>query len=345
MKKKLALCFLVIIAFSFSLAQEDSSSGRDTAAFEDIHSPAEIMEILEKSALAYTLTELPDSLSEIIQREKTVLNNNYYIYYDEDGSARLANYQTDDSAVALLNQGDIMFAANHYDSAVVLYKQALGVDSNYFWTLTVIGHAYYFLGEFDSSKFYYETAIRKNFVDYNAHWFLADLLWKTGDTARALEEITTAHLLNVNHLNIKMRLQELRNLSSSPWKMWSFEPRYDISREGNKIIVKFDLEWLPYAIVKAAWKYEPGYCRQMAGEDYSEERLYINEEIEALNAWLTLKENSPDDLFYRVNEILEDGFLYSFLYYEIYAPYSPLILLKLPREEFNLLIEYVNRYH
>ena len=313
--------------------------------FEGFHSPPEIMKILEESDISYNIGELTDSLKYLSVREKPALNNNYYRETDENGDIYLRDYQVSDSSVELLNAGDMMFASKKYDSALVLYKQALTADSNFFWVLTVIGHAFYYLGEYDSSRYYYEEAIRNNFVDYNAHWFLADLLWKMGDTARTVREITTAHLMNVNHLNIKLRLEDLRVALTSPWQNWSFEPLYHVSDNKNKVNIIVDVDWIPYALVKAVWKYEPGYCKGITGGDYVEGQPYIREEIEALNAWFIFKETSPDKLFYKVDEILEAGYLNSFIYYEMIAPYFPRLLLLLPDKEFNRLIEYLNRFH
>jgi tetratricopeptide (TPR) repeat protein len=141
-------------------------------------------------------------------------------------------------------------------------------DTTYFFALTLIGDCFYNLGDYENAIFYFDKAMARNFIDYDAHWFKADALKNLGDMDGALREITIAHLLNVNHESLNMVLRRYREIIGRPWKEMNFEPWYELEISGDSVFVKADPGWLGYASVKALWKYEPGYAESMIGEDY-----------------------------------------------------------------------------
>jgi hypothetical protein len=92
--------------------------------------------------------------------------------------------------------------------------------------------------------------------------------------------------------------------------------------------------------VKAVWKYEPGYAEGIAGPDTASNLITMEEEKEALIAYLAQEHPLPI-----LNTIVEDGFTNEFLYYEEMAPKAPSALVLLPREIFMRVVDYIDKYH
>jgi hypothetical protein len=125
-----------------------------------------------------------------------------------------------------------------------------------------------------------------------------------------------------------------------PWKDWQYSPRYSLAQDGKKVKIQAPVEWVVYASVKAVWKYEPGYAERQAGPDYASRLITLEEEKEALAAYLSQEHPLPN-----LMPIVDDGFTDEFLYYEVLAPKAPGALLLLPREIFLRVAEYVDKYH
>jgi len=216
----------------------------------------------------------------------------------------------------------------------------LDISPEYSSAYTYIGDAYYLLGDYSQARTNFEEAIKCNFIDYQAHWFLADALQQLGDSESAVKEITIAHLLNVNHPDIVNKLKQLRDIVNRPWKEWEFNPQYSLDNSNDTIFIKANPDWTIYALVKAIWKFEPGYAEKMVGPDRKNDIVIIPEEKEAIVGLV-----SGNEHFENIREIIEDGFFMEFVYYEIYAPIAPESMDLMPRDTFNRIIEYINRYH
>ncbi len=93
-------------------------------------------------------------------------------------------------------------------------------------------------------------------------------------------------------------------------------------------------------MVKALWQYESGYADSMLGTGHEQLAFNLQEEKEALLAYLAMHENAEP-----LNQIISDGFVTEFLLYELAGPKLPGVLLLLPRETFNRIVEYVEKYH
>jgi tetratricopeptide (TPR) repeat protein len=349
---------LIMLIISPITAQQDSE---DTATALDLdvdsiqvvvdgnfHYPGEILVLLEQSDLMYSMyTDGPDTSENEI--DPPVLTSDYYRVLQEDGSIVLYNYSVSDSVMLLLAASEGAFEAEAYNEAIEIYKSILELEPGYHQMLVWIGQCFGIELMTDSARYYYELAIERNYIDYNAHWFLGDLVWNQGDTLRALQELTLAHILNVNHELIRERLWHLRKMTGRSWEEWSFRPRYSLSDSGHNVEIKAEIQWMWYAMVKALWKYEPGYSENMTGRPHSDALVNFLEEKEALGVWtlslLDESENTDDTLANRLKRVMQDGFLNEFIYYERVAPFYPAVMLPLSEEVLLRIGEYVNRYH
>jgi tetratricopeptide (TPR) repeat protein len=240
----------------------------------------------------------------------------------------------------ILNKAEVAFQDAQYDQALKLYQSVKASAPKYASIDTYIGDTYFRQGNYEKAQIHFEAAIKRNFIDYQAHWFFADMLWKMNERERAVAEITTAHLLNINHSEIKATLLKYRAALNRPWKDWEFNPQYVLNQDGDKVMISVEKDWLGYALVKALWKYEQGYAKNMVGQDYENLVVCFEEEKEAIVSLLAGTESFRD-----LKAIVEQGFVDEMIIYEILACKDPGSVLLLPQETFARLVDYANRYH
>ncbi len=304
----------------------------------ELHTPDQVLKIMEKSSLAYEIG-VDNALRPPALEDPRVLSNRLFLRQDGE-NLDLVALSLSKEAGEILEAGEDAYNKKDYDLALERYDKVLEMEPGFVHALTLIGDVHYARGEYEQARDFFQKAIDRNFADYDAHWFLADTLWRLGDKGQAIEQITIAHLLNVNHETLRKALLQLRDQIGRPWRDWDYAPRFSLGRDGKKVKVTAHEDWLGYAIVKAVWAYEPGYAEGMAGPDYSKNVITMEEEKEALLAVLNTPK-APQQLA----RIVDDGFVNEFLYYEVLARRTPATIVLLPRELFMRLVQYVNTYH
>jgi tetratricopeptide (TPR) repeat protein len=189
------LCSLMVTAASTQTEQNPK-----------LHTPAEIMKIMEESKLTYEIGE--DSLLAAVDSPE-VLSNQMYLREKTHGHS-LEMLSLSDGARPVYDQAEAAFNAGEFGKAITLYREVLSIQPEYVHSVTLIGDAFFSMGQFDSARAYFSRSIEQNFADYEAHWFLADTYKKLGKNEAALQEATIAHLLNVNHANLQKAIRYYR---------------------------------------------------------------------------------------------------------------------------------------
>jgi tetratricopeptide (TPR) repeat protein len=301
------------------------------------HWPGEMMKLIEASKLSYTIGVLKEKVPP--EPAGPVLDPDLWL--KRDGKrVTVERYILSPPAASHLNKAERAFQANQHDQAMRLYKAVQKSVPNYGHVHVLVGDVHFKKGEFREAKVAYRRAIQMNAIDYQAHWFLADTLWRMGDRPRAVQEITIAHLLNVNHSKMKQVLRRYRTEMGRPWKDWEFNPQYRVSAKGTKVSVQADPNWLGYALVKAYWKYEPGYAERMAGADYRKQAVCDTEEREAIVSLV-----AGSKVHTVLKKIIADGFFDEMLLYEIAGKRCPSMIPLLSNREISRIVTYLERYH
>lgn len=298
--------------------------------------PDQILRIMEESSLAYII-QAPAESETVPEKQRGVLVPGLVLRH-RDGKVSIASQSRSPALALRMRDAENRFRQSDFEGAIDIYEEILKSDPTYFQALTLIGDAYFAMGRLETARRYLEQAIDSNFIDYQAHWFLADTLWSLGLRELALEEIVVAHLLNVNHEMVKDKMIAFHRQMGQDWKDWTYEPRVQLRKNGNTVTIGCRPEWIGYCLVKAVWKYEPGYAESRGKQ--SEAFYFELEEKEALAALL-----AHNDALSNIRSIVADGFTDAFLLYELAAREHPLAVLLLPPEEFLRLKTYVVRYH
>lgn len=305
-----------------------------------MYSGAEMLKIMEQSVLKYTVKGLENG-EEIKIPEYPPLSSELYL--GGENKKTIMTFEMTEEMQKADDAAKDYFKKQDWENAEKYYRKMYELDNKYVKALTLIADTYYARGDYETAKKGFIEAIGKNFVDYQAHWFLADTYYKLRDLENALKEITLAHLLNRNHVNIFKRLINLREQAGKEWKEWDLIPRCNTYEEGDLgVVVKAEKGWLGYAMAEAAWKYEPGFSKGILGYDYTGNVPVYEKEAACVFANFNA---FPEEIQDKLNNAAEEGFFQIMILYEIVTRYAPATFLTLSDEVFNKFIEYVNKYH
>jgi tetratricopeptide (TPR) repeat protein len=133
--------------------------------------------------------------------------------------------------------------------------------------MTYVGQMYGTMKNLDKALEWYKKTIEVNYIDYLAHWLLADIYKMQGKIDSAVNEVTIAMILNRNNPRLKEFQLEIYKLAKVNQADWCFAPQVEISKVNDQVKVAFDANWIGYAMAKALWKYEPGYKQSMGVQD------------------------------------------------------------------------------
>lgn len=298
------------------------------------HTPDQILRILEESDLLYEISvdnEIP------AETPNPTLLPGLYVFENDKNERSLRQRFPTAETLPVLFQAGLAFANKDHKAALRHYRRVLVLDPEYHPALTLLGNVLYSSGEYRSAKIHFERAIKKNFADYQAHWFLSSANRRLGDQKEALKNLTTAHILNVHHSSLRTSLQKNREALGKPWKQWGHSPRFRLEKAGQIIRVAAHETWVGYAMAKALHRYEPGFSEQTPRTTH----LDLQEERDAL----IMLVSGESEYAARVRSIVKDGYLDEFVSYEIVAMRHPQAIALLTPKEIYRIAEYIDRYH
>lgn len=228
-----------------------------TMAFAVDNPYQEVMSILEKSKIKYNLTNLTSPVK--AENRSDVLNATAYRVKTSKGfQVKGVNFAPEAKKKYL--QAENLFSANKYEEARNLYKKVLLLSPENTFLMTLIAQTYGIERKFDDAMNWYKKSIQANFIDYLAHWLLADIYRLKGMKKEALNEIAIAKVLNRNNPRLEKLRSEIFALNGLSDVEWRFNPQIRIERTvQNNINIEADSVWTMYALFRAAWLNEPEY--------------------------------------------------------------------------------------
>jgi tetratricopeptide (TPR) repeat protein len=321
MRKKTSVILGLILFVLTSLAQE-------------IHDPAEIFKIIEESPVTYELSMLEEAIP-IPDRSENLNYNNCY-------RVTTFKYEIKGLAKEYLERAEAFYTEHKFSQARDMYLKVLEADSTMYEVMTYIGQMYENEGDIKHAIEWYQTTIKHNYIDYMAHWFLADAYKSQGDLDKAVDEITIAMILNRNNPRIKKSMSDIYNKKKLKTIEWEFNPQMKIdSINKDNVKIEFDTDWLGYAMVKAIWAYEPGYSESMGVEPGTFSTSEEKEGILSLMMPMDKKKMKKVPEFKALNLAIEHHMITSYILYEILLPQYPITAYQLPEETINDIKDYV----
>jgi len=309
---------------------------------QQIHTPAEILKILENSKISYEI----NTLEKHIECKDFSDKLNYHDCYRVSTDSGLFTYKisVNELAKPLFEKAETFFTGNNLDSALLYYKLSLDADSSLYTVMTYIGQIYGTKGEYENANSWYIKAINKNYIDYMAHWFLADSYLSMNDLKKAVDEIVIAQILNRNNLRIKKSLANIFEKAKRNTEDWCFSPQMELNKISDiKVSIAITEKWIGYAIAKALWTYEPGYKESMGVSkgQYStveDKECLISLLIGLENAKIKIKQDSQLRI---LEDAVDNKHLDSYILYEIVLPQTPFVAFQLPEQNILEIKDYV----
>ena len=327
--KKLNLIFILILLIIYGFSQK-------------IHSPAEILKIMSDSKLSYEI----NILNKEIECKDLSDRLNYHDCYriSTDSSLTTQKFSINDKAKPYFDKAESFFTANIPDSALVYYKLSLSADSSLYYVMTYIGQVYGSKGDYENAILWYKKAIAKNYIDYMAHWFLADSYFAINDIKNAVDEIVISRILNRNNPRIIKSMVDIFTKDKRNVEDWCFNPQMELNKKSNnKISIAMTDKWTGYAMTKALWTYEPGYKESMG---VSQGQYSTIEDRECLIALLVGLENAKikikkDSQLRILKDAAENKHLNEYILYEIVLPQNPIVAFQLPEKTILDIKDYI----
>lgn len=324
--KNLSLIGL-LLCFSFAKSQK-------------VHTPAEILAIMEKSPISYELEVLKEKIP-VPNRTSDLVYNSYYRTI-ENGEIKLNKYNPNSQAIEYFDEAEKNFRSENFSKAREYYLKALSKDSTYYKMLTYIAQTYAIQGDTKTAKDWYLNAIKVNCIDYMAHWFVSSLYFVENNYDKALDEITIAHILNRNNPRIIKRLNEIFKAKKIKYYEWSFNPQYKLEEKNDETSkVYFESDWLGYSLVKAVWKFEPDYRKSMGMTENTISTLEEKEALIAIAYTLTKKKMKKYPEFKALKLAIENDMLNEYIFYEIILPENPIYASYLTEEFIQSIKKYI----
>lgn len=312
------------------------------AKTQQIHTPMEIVQIMSNSKLSYEI----DALNKTIECQDYSSKLNYHDCYRVIKNGELITYRisVSEKAKPVFDKAEDFFSKRELDSALVYYQQSLKIDTTLYNVMTYIGQIYGTKKDYDTAISWYEKVISKNYIDYMAHWFLADLYLHKNELKKAVDEIVIAQILNRNNPRIKDELMTILKNAKIDYSDWCFNPQVEILKKGdNKIGIALSEKWTGYAMAKALWMFEPGYKKSMGIEEghYStleDKECLISELVGLENGKINIKK---DPQLLALRNAGDEKCLDQYILYEIVLPQTPAVAYQLPVESILSIKDYI----
>ncbi|MBN2614054.1 MAG: tetratricopeptide repeat protein [Bacteroidales bacterium] len=324
----------ILLILSLSLFTSYSISA------QKIHSFSEIMKMMTNSPVNYQV-ELLKNPAPVPDRNNKVNYND--VYREVNGtSIRSYKYSIPGNVKPIYDEAEKDFSNNKILKARELYQKVLSLDSSLYQVITYIGQTYEMSGNYEEAMKWYRQAIDKNYIDYMAHWFLADAYMKKGEVKKAVDEITMAQILNRNNVRIHNSLKRIYQAAKMDTTSWTFNPQMKIDSIGvNKVEIASDKLWLPYALVTAFWKFELKYSKSMGVEKGQLSTTQSKEALAALIGALKKKDYRKNPELRALQLAISNKLVTEYILYEIWLPQYPQIAYQFSKSTLNDLRNYV----
>lgn len=309
---------------------------------QKIHTTTEIIKIMSDSKLSYEFKPL-DTKIECKDLSEKLNNHDYYRVVNASGITSHI-FEHSNNSKLLIEKADNFFNNHNTDSAFVYYQLAIKAEPTSSSVMTNMGQIYAGKGDHRKAIEWYRKAVGQNYIDYLAHWHLAESYLAINDLKNAFDEIIIAQILDRNNPKIQTSMTLIFGKTNIKIIDWCFNPQVELSKISNeKIELKSNDIWTPYAVTKALWMFEPGY-RESAGISQG---LYSTiEEKECLMSLLVGLANEKidvkDDTQLRIlKEAVEKKHLEEYILYEIILPQTPSVAFQLPEQTILNIKDYI----
>lgn len=328
MKKMIIpLLFLSIVKVSFS---------------QKMHNAAEIFKLIESSKLTYNI-KLSDTVITSSDYSEKLNNLDCYRIINESVIST-QNYKPTEETEGLIQKAEMYYQAKDLDNALLAYKSVLQHDSTVYYIMTYIGQVYENKLDRQNAILWFNKVIAKNYIDYMAHWFLADNYLAIKQIDKAVDEITIARILNRNNIRIKKSFDRIYQKAKKDTTDWYFTPQVNINQAADSTIyVQVAKNWMGYGLCKALWMYEPGY-RESMGAKVGQYAMIEDKECLVTQYTFNLGSKSKikkEPQLLVLKNAVEKYYLEEYLLFDVILPNYPHVVYQLTENNILKISEYI----
>lgn len=306
---------------------------------QKLHMPSEILDIINKSSLVYEISELKENLRPLDQSNN--INNPFTYKVVEDNKISIKQYEISDEAKSIYDNAEQSFKEGKYDEAQKLYLKTLELEPNFNHVRTYIGQIHYIKKEYTEALKWYQEAIERNQIDYMSYWFMSDTYLALGLKKKALDNILMAKILNRNNPRIQNSLVKILEENKMQYLDWKFNPQIRIdSLTDNRIRIAAKPDWLPYAMVEAAWMFDPAFNSERNNFPMNRAKEGVLAMSLALKDKKMLKKY-PE--LKAMREALDDNQIEAYIFYEILLVEKPFIAYYITNKGIENIVKYIEK--
>lgn len=308
---------------------------------QEFHTPADLVRIMDKSRMRYVVEVTDEALVPV--REPR-LNDVMIRSEVRDGERGIGRYAFAQGADTLFDAGERAFLEDDLYNARAYYLLALERMPDFAPAETFIGQTFMLQDLYKEAESWLEKAIDHNPSGYLARWFLADIHSKHGRHEEAVEQISTAYVLNRNNPRILEAMKRIYKAAGLKYQDFEFDPNYVVEKEGKEVRIRFSEDWMMYAFCKALWQHEPGYQMEMGGGRGEFNMLEEKECILnlAMGHEATIgRKKSKNPAINALLRAMDHAMINEFIFLEVWLRKEPLIIYTQPPEAIASLVQYV----
>lgn len=323
----------------------------DITAF---HTLKDILNILEQSSVVYTFDLVKEVQGCIIDKESItdrMLLQNYVLHVDDDSAAALFIEKPSERINEIWKQAEELLKDYEFDLAIERYQAAIEVEPTFAKSYTFLGNVYFMRGNYTDAEDILLKAIALNPIDYQAYHFLGNTYAAIGDFESAKKYLTYAFMLNKNNPFLKISLERLLKSAGITIRedRMSVPAKFEIESDTSVRLLFQKVggqNWTPLITTRACWEVESDFRNLLNEDDLLKLSMYkeclVNQAIFTEHS---LRENVDISINEKyLYEAIKDGYLNAILYWEIGVSIMPEVILPLPDDLKNEIVEYIKKY-
>lgn len=323
---------LLTIAVTLSVAAEPAGG---TSAAGEKNFLQQAMEAINDSKILYSVKFLEKPIP---LPDRSALLTGFAYQVKTDKGIVYKGFDPQGEAKKLYHAAELDFESHKFAAAREKYKRVMLQDPSQTWMMTFVAQTYGIEKKFNEAESWYKKSIEANYIDYLAHWLLADIYMLKGEKEKAVSEISIAKVLNRNNPKLERKRKEIYAANGLDSSSWTFHPQMRLEKtEPMKVVIEADSVWMYYAVLKAAWEFEPGY-REKKMKNAKRADLETLESLEAI-ILPNLQKDIP--LAKRLDKALNAGKLDEFVFFEMVLLDHPFRAFYLDSKEIQSLADYL----
>ncbi len=319
-----------------------------------LRSPADIMQIVEQSAVNYRLESKALKPKDLLYEAPLPILRMPWIER-RGNNVVLSEFKINRTSQAAMIEAEKIYRKGMHEASIKGFAKAIAAQPNNFLALSHTGDAYLSLGQVPYALLYFDKAIAANPFVYESHARRAIALAKLEEWEKARQTFVTTLAMVPRNRYILDEIAFYKTLMKIDIHKQLLTPRVQVLMEGKNPVIAIDKVpegeaqvWMIYGLCRAIWLAEPhpAGAKKPTGMKWNS-----REDSECVGSALGVYENlraegkvQPLFEFERLRAIIKADFLEEFLTYQFGSQSFAQITLFQNPEKFERLREFIRRF-